>query len=175
MSHPFLKITKESLFRPTDFDFKSYQNTPHLLWRWLYIFLAWLSISILLGYYGELLIPVVPDQTFYREFVMAAVQILFQTVIVGHLTQKRLVPYLCQMMSVSLIGSFLLLPPLLFAHLLSFNAPSLFVAYFLVIVGVIIWIHKIRVEQLGLHWIITLSWIFYRLLLLGVIYGVGPL
>lgn len=175
MSHPFFSITKEVLFSPTDFSQESYQNTPHLWWRWVYIILAWAIISILLGYYGELLIPVVPDQTFYREFVMAAVQILFQTAVIGHLAKGKLVPYLGNMMSVSLIGSFLLLPIILIANLYSWNAPWVFTAYFLVVVAIIIWIHKRRVEILELHWSITVSWVIYRLLLLILIYTIGPL
>lgn len=175
MSHPFIKATKEVLFSPTDFDWQAYQKTPHLIWRWLYIILAWLVISILLGYYGELLIPVVPDQTFYREFVMAAIQILFQTALIGHLAKGKLVPYLGNMMSVSLIGSVLLLPVILLAYLFSWNAPWVFTGYFLVVVAIIIWIHKRRVEILELHWFITVSWVIYRLILLALIYTIGPL
>lgn len=175
MAHPFLSVTKEALYKPTDFDAKQYAQTPRLFWRWCYIVLAWLAIAIILGVYGELLVPVVPDQTFYREFVMAAVQILFQAVMIGHLTKNRLVPYLCQMMSVSLIGSFLLLPPLALAYLFSWTAPWGFTAYFLVVVAIIIWIHKVRVKHLGLHWVITVSWVAYRVILLALIYGIGPL
>lgn len=78
-------------------------------------------------------------------------------------------------MTVSLIGALLLMPVLLLAWWTGWDAPWWYTTYFLVIVGVIILIHKDRVERLKLHWSITLSWIAYRVLLLIIIYGIGPL
>ncbi|WMX15724.1 MULTISPECIES: hypothetical protein [unclassified Aureispira] len=170
----FIQENKLVIFPPAQYEADHFIN-PHLGWRWLYIFLAWLLISILLGYYGELLVPVVPDQGFYREFFMSAGQLIFQTVVIGHLTKNRLIHYLGNMMTVSLIGALLLMPVLLLAWWTGWDAPWWYTTYFLVIVGVIILIHKDRVERLKLHWSITLSWIAYRVLLLIIIYGIGPL
>ncbi len=172
MIQQFIAENKWVLFPPAVFDAQNFEQ-PKLLYRWLYIFIAWLIISVILGFYGELLVPVVPDQGFYREFFMCAGQLVFQTVCIGHLTKGRLIHYLGNMMTVSLIGSFLLLPPLFFGLLTGYENPWLYVAYFLVIVAVIIWIHKVRVERLDLHWIITVSWVIYRIILLAIIYIIG--
>lgn len=166
----FIRENQEVWFPPKEFEAK-YFELPNYFWRWVYIVLAWLIISIILGYYGELLVPVVPDQGFYREFYMAAGQILFQTVCIGHLTQGRLIHYLGNMMTVSLIGSFILLPILLMAWWSQWIAPWFYVGCFLVVVVIIILIHKDRVERLGLDWRITVSWVVYRILLLGIIYN----
>lgn len=170
----FIEENRLILFPPSKFNSENFVQ-PKLIWRWLYLFIAWLIISVTLGYYGELLVPVVPDQGFYREFVMSAGQIVFQTIFIGHLTKGRLIHYLGNMMTVSLIGAFLLLPVLLFAEISSWDAPWWYTGYFLIIVGVIIWIHKDRVERLDLHWSITISWVLYRILLLIIIYSIGPL
>jgi hypothetical protein len=170
----FIEENKLVIFPPKKFDAPNFTN-PHLGWRWLYLFFAWFIISIVLGYYGALLVPVVPDQGFYREFIMSAGQIVFQTIVIGHLTKGRLIHYLGNMMTVSLIGALLLLPVLFFAWISHWEAPWWYTAYFLIIVGMIILIHKDRVERLNLPWSITLSWIFYRILLLIAIYSIGPL
>ena len=170
----FIEENKFVIFPPKKFDAQNFSN-PKLVWRWLYLFFAWLIISIVLGYYGELLIPVVPDQGFYREFIMSAGQVIFQVIVIGRLTKGRLIHYLGNMMTVSLIGALLLLPVLCFAWISHWEAPWWYTAYFLVIVGTIILIHKDRVERLNLHWSITLSWIVYRILLLIAIYSLGPL
>jgi len=170
----FIEENKLVVFPPKKFKIQDFTK-PHLGWRWLYLFFAWLIVSIVLGYYGQLLVPIVPDQGFYREFFMSAGQILFQIIFIGHLTQGRLIHYLGNMMTVSLIGALLLIPVLLFAWISHWKAPWWYTGYFLSIVGVIILIHKDRVERLNLHWSITLSWVFYRILLLIIIYSLGPL
>lgn len=170
----FIEENKLLIFPPKKFDAQNFEN-PKLIWRGLYLFFAWLVISIVLGYYGELLIPVVPDQGFYREFIMSAGQLIFQTIMIGRLTKGRLIHYLGNMMTVSLIGALLLLPILCFAWISHWEAPWWYTAYFLIIVAAIIWIHKDRVERLNLHWSITLSWVLYRILLLIAIYSIGPL
>jgi hypothetical protein len=170
----FIEENKLVIFPPKTFEASNFKN-PHLVWRWLYLVFAWFIISIVLGYYGELLIPIVPDQGFYREFVMSAGQLIFQTIVIGHLTKGRLLHYLGNMMTVSLIGALFLLPVLFFAWISHWDAPWWYTAYFLIIVGTIILIHKDRVERLNLHWVITLSWILYRILLLIAIYSIGSL
>lgn len=170
----FIEENRLVVFPPKEFDQRDFIK-PNLIWRWLYLLLAWLVISVILGFYGERLIPIVPDQGFYREFFMSAGQIAFQAVCIGHLTKGRLIHYLGNMMTVSFIGAILLLPVLLLAMWSGLDAPWWYTGYFLVVVGVMILIHKDRVKRLDLHWIITLSWVTYRILLLVLIYGVGPL
>lgn len=170
----FIEENKLVIFPPKKFEAQNF-TTTHLTWRWLYLLFAWFVISIVLGYYGELLVPVVPDQGFYREFIMSAGQIIFQTIVIGRLTKGRLIHYLGNMMTVSLIGALLLLPVLFFAWISQWEAPWWYTGYFLIIVGLIILIHKDRVKRLNLHWSITLSWILYRILLLIAIYSIGSL
>ena len=170
----FIDENKLLVFPPKVFDKKNFVNM-HLGWRWTYLVLAWFVISVILGYYGELLEPVVPDQGFYREFVMSAGQVVFQALVIGHLTKGRLMPYLGNMMTVSLIGALILLPMLIIALITGWKAPWFYVGYFMIVVITIILIHKDRVERLGLHWAITASWIVYRLLLLAAIYIIGEL
>ena len=168
----FLEENKVVINPPKQFEEANFAEL-HLAWRWAYLVAAWLVISVILGYYGELLTPIVPDQGFYREFVMCAGQVVFQTLFIGHLTQGRLMHYLGNMMTVSLIGSLILLPVLLLALATGWEAPGFYTSFFMLVVVIIILIHKNRVERLGLHWLITVSWVAYRCLLLGIIYWVG--
>ncbi len=137
-------------------------------YRWLYIVFAWLITSLVLTAYSTLLNPLVPASAFGREFLICGGQILFQGAIVMSIRPQRLIHYLGNMMTVSLMGALLLLPALVIG--LYYQSPVFFLLYFF---GVVTWMfyeHGSRVKTLGISSILTFTWVLYRFLIVGWIF-----
>lgn len=147
------------------------QCTPtlDLKYRWLYIAFVWIVTSLVLNSYSPLLLPLVPKGSFYREFAICGGQILFQSMTVSFLRREKLIDYLGNMMTVSLIGALLLIPVLIIGKLALIVNPYFYMGYFMIVVGLMILEHMRRVKLLSIHWSATLSWIIYRLLVLTII------
>jgi len=85
------------------------------------------------------------------------------------LRKGKRIDYLGNMMTVSLIGSLLLLPVLL-AHKIFPAIPSeFFPAWFMVVVGIMLLEHIRRTKLLGLSTLLSATWVLYRLLVLALI------
>src|SRR5690349_11524773 len=117
----------------------------HLTYRLIYIFLVWLTTSLFLNLYSAFLVTLVPRSNFYREFLICGGQIAFQSVTILIIGKEKLSSYLINMMSVSLIGTILLVPALIAGTLGLITAPYFFLGYFLIIVGIMLLIHWRRV------------------------------
>lgn len=141
--------------------------TLNLPYRWTYIIFAWLLTSLVLTFYAQLLMPVVPATNFWREFAICGGQIAFQAIIVGVVFRQRLIHYLGNLMTVSLAGAILLLPMLMMSGLIG---PSIiYLLYFMLIVATMFYEHVRRVKILELPWYITGTWVLYRLIVLSMI------
>ncbi len=137
-------------------------------YRWLYIAFAWLITSVVLTSYSALLHPIVPTTAFGREFLICGGQILFQGVIVFSIRPQRLIHYLGNMMTVSLMGALLLLPAMLIG--LFYQSPIFFLLYFFIVVAWMFYEHGQRVKTLGIASLVSFTWILYRLLIVGWIF-----
>jgi len=85
------------------------------------------------------------------------------------LNKKKLMDYLGNMMTVSMIGGILLLPALLIHRLFPAMPAAFFPAWFIVVVGIMLLEHMRRTKLLGLNIIPSATWILYRLLVLALI------
>jgi predicted DCC family thiol-disulfide oxidoreductase YuxK len=137
-------------------------------YRWLYIAFAWLITSVVLTSYSALLHPIVPTTAFGREFLICGGQILFQGLIVFSIRPQRLIHYLGNMMTVSLIGALLLLPALLMG--LFYQSVIFFLVYFFSVVAWMFYEHGKRVKTLGIASLVSFTWMLYRLLIVGWIF-----
>lgn len=100
-----------------------------------------------------------------RELLICAGQILWQVAFLWKLLNKKLLEYLGNMMTVSMIGTLLLLPMLLFTGL-----PVAFrLFYFVFVVGFMLWEHLRRCKILKIGYLPTISWLVYRLVALAII------
>ena len=136
-------------------------------YRWAYIVFAWLVTSSILVPYSVLAAPLVPESTFLREFFICGGQIVFQGIVVAFIRKDRIIHYLGNVMTISLGGALLLTPMLLLARFT--QSPALFIGYFGAVVGVMFIEHIRRTAILELPWLVSASWVLYRILILLII------
>ena len=137
-----------------------------LRYRVLYLALTWLATSFVLANYASVLQPLIPPTNFYREFIICGGQIVFQAIVVCILDRKKSWEYLGNMMTISVAGALLLGFALTLTPVLH---PVVFVAIFVCVVALMFFEHIRRVKLLNLPWVMTLSWVLYRVLVLAVI------
>lgn len=135
-------------------------------YRVAYLLFSWIITSIILTRYAAHL-PI-PATSFGREFLICGGQLLFQGSIVWFTNCNRALDYLGNMMTVSLCGGLLLLPLLWINSVIAL--PSLvFFAWFAMVVTAMLFMHLHRVKLLHVSSWLTLTWIIYRVLVLGVV------
>lgn len=99
------------------------------------------------------------------ELCMVLGQLAFQCSVMFNANWKERFTYLFCVLSVSMIGSILLLP------LIGFNAyqqtePFSALVYFSSVVLVMFFIHRYLVKKVKLAWYLTYTWVLYRIFLL---------
>ncbi|AMR32801.1 hypothetical protein A0256_15930 [Mucilaginibacter sp. PAMC 26640] len=143
------------------------QPSFRLGYRMAYLVFAWLVVGSILTVYARHLTPPVPLGHPLREYYICGGQIVFQGVVVFYTPAKRW-EYLGNMMTISLAGSLLLLPVLLVVQFVALG-PVVCILCFLAVAGLMFLEHIRRSRLMGLGWLLTVSWVLYRLLVLAVI------
>lgn len=142
----------------------------NITYRVLYILFSAAVTSTVLLYYSQRLNTLIPPSNLWREYAICFGQIAFQGGILLLLKTRKelLLDYLGNMMTVSLIGSLLLMPLVMIHHFISF-APLAYLAYFAGVVLFMFLQHQKRVVWLNApHWL-SYSWVIYRCLVLFII------
>lgn len=104
------------------------------------------------------------NHNFWREFTICIGQIVWQTVFLKSYLKGNIWNYLGNMMTVSLIGTLLLIPAL------CLNLNAMFsVIYFGTVVVIMFLEHIRRCRILKLNFLPTLSWILFRIIVLAVL------
>ncbi|GEN75355.1 DCC1-like thiol-disulfide oxidoreductase family protein [Chryseobacterium hagamense] len=104
------------------------------------------------------------NRNFFREAGICTGHILWQTVFLKVYLKEKLWDYLGNMMTVSLIGTLLLIPGLF----IDLNITAAFI-YFGTVVTVMFFEHIRRGKVLGLNLLPTLSWTLFRMAVLAVL------
>lgn len=149
-------------------DAKSCRPSFSFRYRAAYIVFTWLITSFILSRYAATLIPVIPPTNFFREFYICGGQVVFQGVVVLLISRKTVFEYLGNMMTISFAGALLLLPGLLLQSVIHEAYFSL--AWFLIVVSLMLLEHTRRVKLLHLPWTVSASWVLYRLIVLTLIF-----
>lgn len=138
-------------------------------YKWLYI----ISVAIFAG-------VVVNRFAFYlnahlgwehhwiREFFISFGQIIWQMIAITMVQKEKTLVYLEHMSTVSLIGGVLLLPILLLNKYISFSLLELIIS-FGTIVTIMLIEHLRRCKRLGISLTMTLSWVTFRTVALGIV------
>ncbi len=105
---------------------------------------------------------------FWREWAICAGQIAWQTLFLKNYLNEKLWDYLGNMMTVSLIGTLLLIPAL-FLDLSSFSS----IIYFGSVVFLMFLEHLRRCKILQLNLLPTVSWMIFRMTVLAIIIGLN--
>lgn len=104
------------------------------------------------------------SQNFWREFIICAGQIVWQTLFLKSYLKDKIWNYLGNMMTVSLMGTLLLIPGLL----LNLNPISSMI-YFGIVVFIMFLEHIRRCRILKLNFLPTLSWVIFRMIVLAIL------
>jgi len=144
----------------------SYTPSYNLTYRWAYIALSWIFTSIILTRFAVRLNDLIPLTNFFREWLICGGQILFQSITVSLIRKNRLVHYLGNMMTASNIGALLLIPALWFPV----SYPIFYMSWFVVVVSFMLYEHYRRAKILELSVWASVSWVVYRMIVLGIIF-----
>lgn len=131
----------------------------HLGYRIAYIVFAWIVSSLILTAYATPL----------TSFLVGGGQIIFQMVFVRFMTRDRLMHYIGNMMTVSLIGALLLLPMLIVVRSLHISHPLVSVGWAGLVVTFMHYLHWRRVKKLGISTLAVVTWVVYNALVLFIL------
>lgn len=134
-------------------------------YRILYILIGSVFTAIILFYYSKN-IPLIPNGKWTRELVLATGQIGFQFLFIQKMTKEKQLNYIGNLVTISLMGSLLLIPVLL---LQNFISPIVTLGWFGLTVSLMIAEHYRRTTVLELPKYVTATWIIYRLIALLII------
>jgi len=137
-------------------------------YRLAYLLFTWLIVGSILTAYAHHLTPLVPLGNPLREYYICGGQVLFQGIVISFYAPVKRWEYLGKMMTISLAGALLLLPILLLAKFVAIN-PLICTLCFLAVAGLMFLEHIRRTKLMQLGWLLTISWVVYRLLLLAII------
>ncbi|NRD24740.1 hypothetical protein HNV10_15915 [Winogradskyella litoriviva] len=133
-------------------------------YRYIYILFATLITSIVLFKFGKLL-NIIPESNIYREYLMALGQIGFQFLFISKLKFEKQLNYFGNLMTISLMGSLILIPVLILNSMI--DIPELVLLFwFGLTVMIMLFEHIKRIKLLELPMVLTATWILYRLLVL---------
>jgi len=145
-----------------------YQPSLKINYRVAYLLFTWFCTGYILTAYTHLLAGVVPLGGAVREYFICGGQIIFQGMIISSFAKEKMWAYLGNMMTISFGGSLLLLIAVIIGHWVKFPA-IFFPLYFMGVAGLMFLEHIRRTKLLELGWILTVTWVLYRVVLLGLI------
>ncbi len=138
----------------------------NLKYRLLYIFFVVICSTFVLFHFTKPINQLMGwENHLGREFLVCFGQIIWQSVVLTKIIKEKLLDYLGNMMTVSMIGTLLLLP-ILFINNLS---PVFHLIYFGIVVNLMLFEHIRRCKILDLGWLPSISWVSYRLVVLAII------
>lgn len=159
------KVIAPSTVKTTD----TFHCVPlfNIKYRTLYIVFSTLLTAVILWQYSKMIV-FLPTATFLREVLLAVGQIGFQYIFIRQYSIQQQFNYLGNLVTVSIIGSLLLLPILLVNQFIILN-PYFILAWFGLTVSVMILEHYRRVKILEMQKTLTFTWILYRIIALIII------
>jgi hypothetical protein len=136
--------------------------TLNVKYRIAYILIVAIFSSLIIYNYSTSINQMMSwKSSIYRELTMCFGQVIWQTIFLGKILKNKRLDYLGNMMTVSLIGTILLIP------MLFFNISPIFhLVNFMMVVGIMLLEHLRRCKILGIGITPTISWVSYRLVFL---------
>ncbi len=147
----------------------SIQPTFKITYRLVYLLITWFATAYILTAYAHLLTQYVPLGGEYREYVICGGQMVSQGIIIFFYKRENLWDYLGNMMTISFAGSVLLILGLIVNNIVHLH-PVIYILYFLMVAGLMFFEHIRRTRLLELGWLLTITWVIYRLMVLGLIF-----
>lgn len=167
--YAFISYNRRVIVPAVSADAGAIQPTFRLGYRLAYLIFTWLLVGFILTGYAHLLTGLVPLGSSYREYLICGGQVLFQGVIISYYASAKRWDYLGNMMTISFAGALLLLPVMLLAKFMALNAIICTIC-FMGVAGLMFLEHMRRTKLLQLGWLLTITWVVYRLLVLLLIF-----
>lgn len=143
----------------------AYQPTLKIHYRVAYLLFTWFVTGYILTGYAHLLVGMVPLGNPLREYMICGGQMIFQGIVISTFARDKFWNYLGNMMTISFAGSLLLLIGLAVSHWFTI-APLFYSLYFMGVAGLMFLEHIRRTRLLNLGWVMTATWVTYRVILL---------
>jgi hypothetical protein len=142
------------------------QCTPDFNYKYRFIFIGFaLTITTFTLFSYSNLIPDVPKSSFAREVLVALGQIVFQSLFLLKFDKRTITNYAGNLMTVSLMGSMLLMPMLVLNQFI--NPPETMVlGWFGITVLIMFAEHLRRIKILNLPFYLSYTWVLYRIIAL---------
>lgn len=142
------------------------QCVPDFNYKYRFLFIAFaltVTTFVLFGYSN--LIPVLLKTSIVREVALAFGQIVFQSLFLLKFNKQTIINYAGNLMTVSLMGSLILLPILIVSQFI--NIPVIIIlGWFAITVLIMFTEHMRRIKILKLPHYLCYTWILYRILAL---------
>ena len=136
-----------------DFSFK---------YRWIYIAFASVVTIFVLRKFSNL-IDVSTKSSISINFFLAVGQLVFQTLFLMKMDKKTIVNYIGNLMTVSLMGSLLLLPILVLNSI--FDIPQwVYFGWFALALTAMFFEHSRRVKLLEMPFYLSITWVIYSII-----------
>lgn len=162
--YAFLSFNRRVIIPPTR-QLYSLQPTLKLHYRITYLIFTWFITSVILTMYATLLADVVSVGGRLREYLICGGQMIFQGIVVSFIAKQKRWDYLGNMMTISFVGALVLGLMLIAANWIGNNS-TLYLCYFICVAGLMFLEHIRRSKLLQIGWWLTISWVFYRVLIL---------
>lgn len=131
-------------------------------YRWLYIAFACIVTSFVFNKFFNL-IDVLPKSTITSGLILVVGQLIFQSLFLVKIDKKTIVSYLGNLMTVSLLGSLLLLPFLVLNSI--FDIPQwVYFAWFALTLIAMFFEHSRRVKLLKMSSYLSITWVIYSII-----------
>ena len=167
--YAFIAYNRRVIVPPSTEERFQFQPTFKLHYRMVYLVFTWAVTSYILSNYTSLMNGMLPMGNAYREYLVCGGQIIFQGVVITVVSRQKTWAYLGNMMTISFAGALLLLPALLASTWLPLN-PIFYVLWFLGVAGLMLLEHIRRSKLLKIGWMLTVTWILYRMAILLIIF-----
>jgi len=162
--YKFISYNRKQII-PSEKDDSKNSCVPdfNLKYRLFYIVFVLLFSAYVLGFYNQHLFPDFKSN-FELEFFICCMQIVWQSVFMTFYLKEKIWNYLGNMMTVSLLGTLLLIPALF----LDFSSIFYFI-YFGIVVFIMFLEHLRRCKILKLGIVPTISWMVFRITFGGIL------
>ena len=168
-AYAFISYNRKVII-PAEVKASTIQPDFKIQYRIGYLIFTWIVTAYILTSYAHLLTDFVPLGNKYREYLICGGQMFFQALIIGFYKKEKLWDYLGNMMTISMAGALLLIVPLFLARWL--ETPSIFyILYFLLVAGLMLLEHLRRSRILKISLLMSITWVLYRLIVLGLIFS----
>ncbi|KIO54096.1 thiol-disulfide oxidoreductase DCC family protein [Flavobacterium hibernum] len=147
-------------------DENKLQCVPDFNYKYRFLFIAFaltVTTFVLFGYSN--LIPVLPKTSIVREVVLSFSQIAFQSLFLLKFNKQTIINYAGNLMTVSLMGSLILVPILIVSQFIIIPA-IIILGWFAITVLIMFAEHFRRIKILKLPHYLCYTWILYRILAL---------